>query len=273
MKCPNCQSTKLRKHGFYRGKQRYQCKDCARQFVETHDPSLHQQTSTGVEDRIDRYITSISTSASDLLVSLQQATAQYPLSQMQPTLPQAQLIALLIRSIAASRVLELGIFSSYATLAIALALPTSGKVISCGVAGKHLDVARSHWHQAGVEARIDFQIGSGLELLEAFASLNSDRLLNHQPIEYFDLIVISGLKHQYSLYYQRAIELLRPNGLIITTDVLWQGKVLNSDTYNDAFTRGIDLFNRELAADSRVSVSVLPIGDGLSIATKISDEQ
>ena len=261
MKCPNCQSTKLRKHGFYRGKQRYQCKDCARQFVETHDPSLHQQTSTGVEDRIDRYITSISTPASDLLVNLQQATAQYPLAQMQPTLPQAQLIALLMRSIRASRVLELGIFNSYSTLAIALALPASGKVISCGVAGKHLDIAREHWHQAGVEDRIDLQIGSGLELL--------DRLLINHPIEYFDLITISGLKHQYPLYYQRAIELLRPNGLLITTDILWQGKVLNPDTYNDDFTRGIDLFNRELAADPRVNVSVLPIGDGISIATKI----
>jgi predicted O-methyltransferase YrrM len=261
MKCPNCQSTKLRKHGFYRGKQRYQCKDCARQFVETHHPSLHQQTSTGVEDRIDRYITSISTPASDLLVNLQQATAEYPLAQMQPTLSQAQLIALLIRSIGASRVLELGIFNSYSTLAVALALPTSGKIISCGVAGKHLDISRAHWHQAGVEERIDLQIGSGLELL--------DRLLANHPTEYFDLVIISGLKHQYSLYYQRAIELLRPNGLLITTDVLWQGKVLTPDTYNDDFTRGIDLFNRELAADSRVNVSVLPIGDGLSIATKI----
>jgi predicted O-methyltransferase YrrM len=263
MKCPNCQSIKLRRHGFYRGKQRYQCKDCARQFVETHDPSLHQQTSTGVEDRIDRYIASISTPASDLLVNLQQATAQYPLSQMQPTLPQAQLIALLMRSISASRVLELGIFNSYSTLAMALALPTSGTIISCGVAGKHLEIARTHWDQAGVAAKIDFQIGSGLELL--------DRSLHHNPTEYFDLITISGLKHQYPLYYQRAIELLRPNGLLITTDILWQGKVLNPDTYNDDFTRGIDLFNRELVADPRVNVSVLPIGDGMSIATKISE--
>jgi predicted O-methyltransferase YrrM len=271
MKCPNCQSTKLRKNGFYRGKQRYQCKDCARQFVETHHPNLHQQTSTGVEDRIDRYITSISTPASDLLVNLQQATAQYPLSQMQPTLPQAQLIALLVRSIGASRVLELGVFNSYPTLAIALALPTSGKIISCGVAGKHLDIARTHWHQAGVEDRIDLQIGSGLELLDSLTETLRERLLINHPTEYFDLIAISGLKHQYSLYYQRAIELLRPNGLLIATDILWQGKVLNPDIYNDDFTRGIDLFNHELAADPRVNVSVLPIGDGLSIATKISE--
>jgi predicted O-methyltransferase YrrM len=160
MKCPNCQSTRIRKHGFYREKQRYQCKDCARQFVENHSPNLRIQASTGVEDRIDQYIQSISTPPIDLLLNLQQATAEYPLAQLQPTLAQAQLIALLIRSIGAMRVLELGIFSSYSTLAMALALPPSlGQLISCGVAGKHLDVARDYWHQGGVAAQIDFQIG------------------------------------------------------------------------------------------------------------------
>lgn len=262
MKCPNCQSTRLRKHGFYREKQRYQCKDCARQFVETHPPNLQQQTSTGVEDRIDGYITSVSTPASDLLLDLQQAIAEYPLSQMQPTLPQAQLIALLMGSMGASRVLELGIFSSYATLAMALALPSHGQIISCGVAGKHLEISRDYWHRGGVAGQIDLQIGSGLELLDRLAAVN--------PVAYFDLITISGLKHQYSLYYERAIDLLRPQGLLITTDVLWQGRVVNADIYKDEFTQGIDRFNHKLVADSRVNVVVLPMGDGISIATKIS---
>jgi caffeoyl-CoA O-methyltransferase len=260
MKCPNCQSTRIRKHGFYRDKQRYQCKDCARQFVEQHHPNLHQQTSTGVEERIDRYITSISTPANELLLALQQATANYPLSQMQPTLAQAEFIALLLRSSGASRVLELGIFSSYTTLAIALALPPDGVVVASGVAGKHLDVAREYWQRADVATKIDFQIGNGLELL--------DRLLT-SDLAACDAIVISGLKHQYPLYYQRAIELLRPGGLLITTDVLWQGRVLSPDTYNDDFTQGIGLFNRELVADARLRISVLPIGDGLSIALKL----
>jgi predicted O-methyltransferase YrrM len=261
MKCPNCQSTKIRKHGFYREKQRYQCKDCARQFVENHSPNLRQQTSTGVEDRIERYIQSISTPPSDLLLDLQQATADYPLAHMQPTLAQVQSIALLMRSMGASKVLELGIFSGYSTLAMALALPAQGRSIACGVAGKHLDVAREYWQRAGVATQIDFQIGSGLELL--------DRLLADKPAADFDLIAISGLKHQYPLYYARAIELLRPQGLLVTTDVLWQGRVLHPDTYHDDFTLGIELFNRQLVADSRVHVSVFPIGDGLSIAIKL----
>jgi predicted O-methyltransferase YrrM len=261
MKCPNCQSTKTRKHGFYRGKQRYQCKDCARQFVENQSPYLQQQGSTGVEDRIQAYIRSISTPPLDLLLDLQRDTAELPLAQMQPSLAQAQQIALLVRSIGASRILEIGIFSGYTTVAIAVGLPPDGQIVSCGVAGSHVDVARGYWARAGLSAQIDFHLCSGLELL--------DRLSASKSPEFFDAIVICGLKHQYLDYYRQAIDLLRPQGLLLTTDVLWQGRVLNPDAYQDEFTRGIERFNRELAADDRVSVTILPIGDGLSIAMKL----
>lgn len=179
---------------------------------------------------------------------------------MQPTLAQAQLIALLIRSIAASRVLEIGIFSSYTTLALALALPPQGQLISSGVAGRHLDISRTYWQQGEVTSQVDLQVGSGLELL--------DRLLILDLVPTFDLITICGLKHQYPAY-QRAIELLRPRGLLVTTDVFWQRRVLNPDTYHDEFTLGIDRFNRQLVTDPRVCVSVIPIGDGMSIAIKL----
>ncbi len=261
MKCPNCESVEIRKSGFYRGKQRYQCKTCARQFVETHAADLHQQPSTGVEEQIDRYIRSISTLPVDLLLDLQRDTAEYPLAKMQPTLAQIQSITLLMQSMGVSRVLEIGIFSSYTTVAMAAILPEHGRLTSCVVDGAHLAVARRYWEQAGVAAKIDLHICNGLDLL--------DSLLAIEPLELFDAIVICGLKHQYSLYYQRAIELLRPHGLLFATDVLWQGKVLNLDAYNDDFTTGIDRFNRELAEDLRVRVIVLPIGDGLSIATKL----
>jgi predicted O-methyltransferase YrrM len=261
MKCPNCQSTKTRKHGFYRGKQRYQCKDCARQFVENQSPYLQQQSSTGVEERIQAYIRSNSTPPLDLLLALQRDTVDLPLVQMQPSFAQAQHIALLMRSIGASRILEIGIFSGYTTLAIALGLPAHGQIVSCGIAGAHVDVARGYWARAGIAAQIDFQTCSGLELL--------DRLSATRPLERFDAILVCGLKHQYLDCYQRAIELLRPQGLLLATDVLWQGRVLNPGAYQDEFTSGIAAFNRELAADTRVSVTILPIGDGLSIAMKL----
>ncbi len=262
MNCPNCQSSEIRKHGFYRGKQRYQCKTCSRQFVETHHAkNPQQQPSTGVEDRIQQYIRSISTTPANLLVSLQQEMADYPLATMQPTLEQVQLISLSLQSIRASRVLEIGIFSGYSTLATALAIAEGGKLISCGVDGAHLAVARRYWHQAGVDTKIDLRIGGGIDLLDA--------LLAADEIASFDSIVICGLKHQYPLYYHRAIELLRPQGLLFATDVLWQGRVLNLAGYDDEFTSGIDRFNHELAMDQRVMVSVLPIGDGLSMGLKL----
>ncbi len=261
MKCPNCQSVECRKHGLYRGKQRYQCKVCARQFVETHRVNLHQEPSTGVNAEIDRYIRSVSTAPADLLLDLQRDTAEYPLAQMQPTVDQVQLIALWMQSIGARRLLEIGIFSGYATLAMALTLPADGCLISCGVDGAHLDIVRNYWQQGEVFSKIDLRIGSGVDLL--------DSLLTDDHPKLFDAIVISGLKHQYRQYYLRAIDLLRPQGLLFATDVLWQERVLNLATYDDAFTRGIGEFNQELAADSRVQVTILPIGDGLTIAMKL----
>lgn len=261
MKCPTCQSGEYRKHGFYRGKQRYQCKLCARQFVETHHSHLHQQPSTGVTAEIDQYIRTVSTPPADLLLELQRDTATYPLAKMQPTLNQVQLIALLMQSMGASRVLEIGIFSGYSTLAIALALPSNGRLISCGVDGAHLDVARNYWKQGEVFGRIEMRIGSGIDLL--------DSLLAQEPLELFDAISICGLKYQYPQYYLRAIDLLRPQGLLFATDVLWQGRVMNLAAYSDEFTSGIDKFNQELAADDRVRVTILPVGDGISMAIKL----
>lgn len=260
MKCPNCQSTEIRKHGFYRGQQRYQCKLCARQFVETYSISIHDRTATGVDEQIDRYIRSVSTPLSDLPTELQQATSHYPLATMQPTVAQVQLVTMLVRSIGARRVVEIGIFSSYSTLAIALALPECGQLISCGVAGEHLDLCRSYWQRAGVADKIDFYTNSGIELLERLAPADGAGSC--------DLIFISALKNQYLAYYERAIELLRPKGLLVATDVLWQGRVLNPQVYDDNFTCGLDGFNQTLVRDERVQVSLLPIGDGLSIALK-----
>lgn len=261
MKCPNCLSVQIRKHGFYRGKQRYQCKVCKRQFIETYTNNVHPLPSTGVDEQIDGYIRSLSTPLSELSRELQQATAHYPLAPMQPTLAQVQLLAILLRTIAAQRVVEIGIFSSYATLEIALTLPTEGQLISCGVGGEHLELARSYWQRGGVAAKINFSTDSAIEVLERVSSLYGAGSC--------DAIIVSALKHQYLNYYQHAIELLRPNGLLIATDVLWQGRVLNSHVHNDNFTCGLDLFNHTLAKDDRLRVSLLPIGDGLSIAVKL----
>jgi predicted O-methyltransferase YrrM len=261
LKCPNCQSTEIRKQGFYRGKQRYQCKLCARQFVPTNYIDCHDRASTGVEENIDRYTRSLSTPLSDLAIELHKATALFPLAAMQPSLVQMQTIVMLSHAIDTMRIVEIGTFCSYSTLALAQALPGEGQLIGCGVPGEHLELSRSYWERGGVAQQINFSNDSGLEVL--------NRLATTYGADSCDLIVLSGLKHQYLNYYHQAIELLRPQGLLIATDVLWQGRVLNPQVYNDEFTLGLDRFNRELAADRRIQVNILPIGDGLTIAVKL----
>jgi caffeoyl-CoA O-methyltransferase len=181
---------------------------------------------------------------------------------MQPSLVQMQMMTTLIHAIDARRIVEIGTFCSYSTLALAQALPDNGELISCGVPGKHLELSRNYWERGGVAHKIDFYTDSGVEVL--------NRLLTTDGAESWDLIVISALKHQYLNYYHHAIELLRPQGLLIATDVLWQGRVLNPEVYQDQFTLGLDRFNHELAKDRRLQVNTIPIGDGLTIGLKLS---
>jgi caffeoyl-CoA O-methyltransferase len=179
---------------------------------------------------------------------------------MQPSLDQVQIMSMLARAISARRIVEIGIFSSYSTLTLAQSLTAEGELIACGVPGEHLDLSRSYWQRGGVAQKIDFSTDGGSEVL--------DRLLTADGAGSCDLISISALKHQYLNYYHRAIELLRPQGLLIATDVLWQGRVLNPQAYDDEFTLGLDRFNRALMDDRRVQAQILPLGDGISIALK-----
>jgi predicted O-methyltransferase YrrM len=261
MNCPDCQSTQIRKNGFYRGKQRYQCKVCARQFIEHNHRHSHDRISTGIDDRIYHYTRSISTPIADNILELQAQTDRYPLAKMQPSLDQVQSIAILLQSMGAKKVLEIGIFSGYSTLAIASAMPAAGQLISCGVGGEHLDLVRQYWQAAGVDRKIDLQIDDGLKVL--------DDLQQSNGMGSFDAIIIGTLKNQYLNCYEKAIDLLRERGMLIALDVLWQARVLNPSVYDDEFTRSIDEFNRKVAADPRISTVCLPVGDGMSIGVKL----
>jgi predicted O-methyltransferase YrrM len=262
MKCPDCQSIQIRKNGFYRGKQRYQCKVCARQFIEHSDRHAHHRVSTGVDEQVYQYTRAISSPIDDRILQLQVELERFPLAKMQPSLDLVQAIEILLQSMAARRVLEVGIFSGYSTLAMALAMPTDGKLISSSVGGEHIELVRQHWHQAGVDDKIDLRIEDGLKVLTDLSTEN--------PADSFDAIVIGTLKNQYLDCYDRAIELLRTGGIIIALDVLWQGRILNPHLYDDEFTRGIDRFNHTLAADDRLRTTCLPVGDGMTIAIKVS---
>ena len=190
---------------------------------------------------------------------LRAATARLPEGGMQTAPEQAQLIALLIELGGARRVLEIGCFTGYGTLAMALALPPDGRVLTLDVNPQWAELGRRAWREAGVEDRIETRFGVALESL--------DRLLADGAAGTFDLVLIDADKKSYDAYYERSLTLVRPGGLILLDNVLWGGLV--ADPANrDHQTESLRALNAKLHADPRISLALVPIGDGLTIALK-----
>ena len=190
---------------------------------------------------------------------LRAATARLPEGGMQTAPEQAQLIALLIELGGARRVLEIGCFTGYGTLAMALALPPDGRVLTLDVNPQWAELGRRAWREAGVEDRIETRFGLALDSL--------DRLLADGAAGTFDLVLIDADKKSYDAYYERSLTLVRPGGLILLDNVLWGGLV--ADPANrDRQTESLRALNAKLHADSRISLALVPVGDGLTLALK-----
>ncbi len=213
----------------------------------------------GLDDRLQSYYLSISGRESDILHALRKETAAHPLSQMQIAPEQGQFMALLVQLLGATKTLEIGVFTGYSTLAVALALPPQGKIVACDISEDYTSVARSYWQRAGVADKIDLRIAPALETL--------DRLLESGEAGTFDFAFIDADKQNYENYYERALQLVRVGGLIAVDNVLWGGKVADA-MVQDASTEAIRGFNAKLVEDERISLSVVPIADGLTLALK-----
>lgn len=150
-------------------------------------------------------------------------------------------------------------FTGYSTLTVALALPADGKVIACDIDEEYTAIARSFWQQAGVADKIELHLAPALETL--------DKLINQGQANTFDFAFIDADKSNYNNYYERALELVRPGGLIAIDNVLWGGKVADRNI-QDNRTKNIREFNQKLHQDTRVTISLVPIGDGLTLALK-----
>jgi len=161
--------------------------------------------------------------------------------------------------IGATRTLEVGTFTGYSALVVALALPPEGRVVACDVSEEYTAVARRYWAQAGVADRIELHLAPALETLE--------RLIANGAAESFDFAFIDADKVNYDAYYESALTLLRPGGLVAIDNVLWDGKVVESAP-GDPDTQAIQALNAKLKDDSRVTISLLPLGDGLTLARK-----
>ena len=168
-------------------------------------------------------------------------------------------MGLLMRLMGARRTIEIGVYTGYSALSVALALPDDGKMVACDISEEWTAVARRYWREAGVDRKIDLRLAPALETLDA--------LIASGQANQFDFVFIDADKPNYANYYERALVLLRPGGLIGVDNVLWYGRVIDASV-DDADTRAIREFNERILNDDRVWLSMLPVRDGLTLACK-----
>src|SRR5687768_7443793 len=194
-----------------------------------------------------------------ILKRLREETAKLPSGPMQISPEQGQLMALLVELLGARRVLEIGTFTGYSSTVMALALPPDGKLLSCDLSEAWTDVARRYWREAGVESKIELRLGPARGTLDA--------LISEGQAGSFDFAFIDADKTAYDDYYERCLTLLRAGGLLAIDNALWSGGVADGTDQRDN-TRAIRALNSKIAADHRVTNSLVPIGDGLHLARK-----
>ena len=194
-----------------------------------------------------------------ILQRLREETAALPMAAMQIAPDQGQFMALLAKLMGVRRALEIGTFTGYSALALALALPRDARIVCCDLSREWTDIARRYWREAGVAEQIDLVLGPALATL--------DRLLGEGAADSFDLAFIDADKANYRDYFERSLALVRPGGLIMIDNVLWGGAVIDRQR-DDADTAAIRALNASLRLDDRIDIAMLPVADGLTLALK-----
>jgi|SRR6476469_5014846 len=213
----------------------------------------------GLDNQLYDYLLSASLREPEILRQLRQETANLPNAMMQIAPEQGQFMALLVQLMGATKTLEVGVFTGYSSLSVALALPPEGKIIACDVSEEYTSVARRYWQAAGVADKIDLRLAPAIDTL--------DRMLAEGQAGTFDFAFIDADKNNYEGYYERSLQLVRPGGLIAIDNVLWSGRVADSQD-RDKSTQSIRNLNNKLLHDERVTLSLVPIADGLTLALK-----
>jgi predicted O-methyltransferase YrrM len=215
---------------------------------------------TPITEAVHRYILATSIRDTPALARLREETLKVgELARMQISPEQGQLMALLVETIGARRLLEIGTFTGYSALVCALALPPDGKLVACDTSEEWTSVARRHWQEAGVASKIDLRLAPALDTLKA--------LLGEGRAGSFDMAFIDADKTNYDAYYEQCLKLVRVGGLIGIDNTLWLGRVADpSDQSPD--TAAIRALNAKIARDERVSMSQITIGDGFTLARR-----
>jgi predicted O-methyltransferase YrrM len=195
------------------------------------------------------------------LAKLREATASHPRAGMQISPEQGALLQMLVKLTGARRTVEIGVFTGYSALAVALALPPDGRILACDISDEFTRVGRPYWGRAGVAHKIELVLEPALHTLDA-------RLATGEAGRY-DFAFIDADKASYDAYYERCLKLLQVGGLIAIDNVLWSGRVAQTvDASADPDTAALQWLNAKLQRDERVDLALLPIGDGLTLARK-----
>lgn len=216
------------------------------------------RSTIGLSDRLDAYIEAVSLRDSDVQRRLREETARYPHGTMLLNPVQGQFMALLVKAIGATRAIEVGTFTGYSALCVALALPPGGTLVACDVDADAAAVARRYWSEAGVDERIDLRLGPAIQTLDALIAQGSAGR--------FDFAFIDADKANYDAYYERLLRLVRAGGLILMDNVLRSGKVADPEAGGDAIP--LRALNEKVGKDERVDATILPVADGLTIVRK-----
>jgi caffeoyl-CoA O-methyltransferase len=214
---------------------------------------------TELTEPLHEYLLDVSLREPKVLRKLRAETAKMPRARLQISPEQGQLMALLVELIGAKKTFEVGTFTGYSALVVALALPARGKLVACDISEEWTAVGRRYWKEAGVAKKIDLRIAPALDTL--------DELLADGQAGTFDFGFIDADKPNYDNYYERGLKLLRKGGLLAIDNVLWGGSVIDKSD-RDESTRCVRALNKKIHKDERVSVSMLPVGDGLTLARK-----
>jgi predicted O-methyltransferase YrrM len=228
-------------------------------FIAACDNFFVSSSNTFLPQNIYDYLVSVSVREPPLLKRLREETASHPRAMMQVPPEHGQFLALLVQLMGARRTLEIGVFTGYSSLAVALALPNDGSILACDVSEEFTSVARRYWNEAGVDHMIDLRIGPAIDTLHS--------LITQRQHGRFDFAFIDADKSNYEAYYECALELVRPGGLIAIDNVLWHGQVVDP-AVNDEETLVLRALNKKLLGDSRVAISMVPISDGLTLCCK-----
>jgi caffeoyl-CoA O-methyltransferase len=213
----------------------------------------------GISDELAAYVVEVGTREPDVLARLREETAAIPQHDMQIAPEEGAFLALLVELIGARRCIEVGTFTGYSSTAVALALPENGQLVCCDVSEEWTELAGKYWDEAGVSDKIDLRIAPAAETL--------DQLLADGEEAAYDFAFVDADKAGYDGYYERLLRLVRPGGLIALDNTLWGGEVLDQDAQDDD-TRAIQALNAKLAGDERVTLCLLPVADGVTLARR-----